>query len=454
MLQPPAGFSRVDVHPSRAVQTEALPSPPHPSRGIASPTISPAANPRPARKKGRNFRKLIPWLLGAAVISAIVLGLRPKPTPVEIAAVDRGPLAVSVLEEGRTRIRHRYTISLPVSGHLQRVELRAGDRIEVGKTVLAAIRAEAASLLNPRLQSEAEARVKGAEAALNGRESDLERVRTANDFAQKERARTATLRKSGSASAREADTAENEAAVRARELRSAEFALQVARFELQQAEATLLQAQNAADPQGTPPGAEPLRILAPVSGYVLNVFEESARVLPAGTPIMEVGDATDLEAEIELLSTDAAGVRPGADVAIEKWGGPNPLRATVRVVEPAAFTKISALGVEEQRVRVRVDFVDLPTSEHQLGDRYRVEARIITWSAPDVLRIPTGALFRRGGDWMCFLADTGCAQLQRVQIAHNNGIQAEVLGGVSAGQRVILHPPDAVTADSAVKPRE
>jgi HlyD family secretion protein len=398
--------------------------------------------------KRRNYRKAVPWIIGLAVVGAIIAGLRPKATPVEVAFVSKGPLTVSVLEEGKTRIRHRHTISPPVSGYLRRPELRAGAPVKAGETVLALVQAEAASLLNPRLSSEAEARVKAAEAMLEQRESDLERARSAADLAIKERTRTEALTKSGAASAREADRAETDAAMRSREVRSAEFARNVARFDLQQARAALLQAEGGQEPTG-----EPLKLIAPVNGFVLNVAEESARVVAAGTPIMEVGDPTDLEAEIELLSTDAAGVQPGAIVSIERWGGEKPLRGSVSLVEPAAFTKVSALGVEEQRVKVRVDFLDPLPRELLLGDRYRVEARIVTWHSDNTLRIPTGALFRRGGEWMCFTLERRKAQIRKVEIGHNNGVLAEVLSGVEEKTRVILHPPDAVSEGALVSPR-
>jgi HlyD family secretion protein len=176
-------------------------------------------------------------------------------------------------------------------------------------------------------------------------------------------------------------------------------------------------------------------------------------MLSAGTQIMEVGDPTDMEAEIELLSSDAVGVQPGADVSIEEWGGELPLRGKVSVVEPGGYTKVSSLGVEEQRVKVRVDFVDPLPAGTVMGDRFRVEARIVTWHADNVLQVPTGALFRRGGDWMTFVFDGGKARPARVEIAHNNGVAAEVRSGLTEGQRVIVHPPDAIADGSAVKPR-
>jgi HlyD family secretion protein len=281
------------------------------------------------------------------------------------------------------------------------------------------------------------------------RSAQADRARASLELAQKELARARELKRSGAIAARDFDTAESQVSVLSRELHAAEFALQVAEFERAQAEAALMQAENPGDAK-----AEPLAILAPITGYVLHVQEESARIIAPGAPIMEVGDPTDLEAEIELLSSDAVGVQPGAEVSIEQWGGEVPLRGEVTVVEPGGFTKISALGVEEQRVKVRVNFVEPFPAGKTLGDRFRVEARIVVWKNAAVLQVPTGALFRRGGDWMTFVFDGGKARLTKVEIGHNNGVSAEVRSGLAAGQRVILHPPDTVADDAAVRPRK
>jgi HlyD family secretion protein len=407
-----------------------------------------SAPPRARQGATHSFRKWIPYGIALALFLAIAAGLRPKPLEVETATIRKGPLTVSVLEEGKTRIRHRYVISATVPGYLHRVALRAGDQIKEGETILAKIQAEPASFLNPRSQAEAEARLQAAEAAEMRAQAELERVRAALSLAEKDAARAEMLKRKNVISPREWDAAENQVAVLGRELRAAEFGARVAQFEVVQARAALQPGPNI-DPAKT----EPLTILAPVSGYVLNVFEENARVLPPGTPIMEVGDPTDLEAEIELLSSDAVAVQPGAEVSIEQWGGETPLRARVSVIEPGGFTKVSALGVEEQRVKVRVDFSDPLPADHPLGDRFRVEARIITWESGKVLQIPTGALFRRGGDWMTFLVEAGRARVVKVDIAHNNGVAAEVRSGLSEGQTIVLHPPDALTEGSRVRPR-
>jgi HlyD family secretion protein len=409
---------------------------------------SPTTRRPGSARKGASWRRFLPHAIGVALVLALFNALRPQPIAVEIGTVKHGPLTVTVLEEGKTRIRHRYTISPPVAGYLNRIPLRAGARIEAGKTVLATIQPQPASFLDPRARAEAEARVKAAEATKMQRETQIERATAALDLANKELERAKELRKSGAIAVREWDTAENQVNILTRELHTAEFGLQVADFELAQAKAALTQVQTPATDN-----SDPLKIISPVSGFILNVFEESARMLPAGTPIMEVGDPTDMECEIELLSRDAVGVQPGAEVSIEEWGGDAPLRGTVSVVEPGGYTKVSSLGVEEQRVKVRVDFSEALPPAMVLGDRFRVEARIVTWHSDDVLQVPTGALFRRGGDWMTFIFDGGKARPTKVEIAHNNGTAAEIRSGLVEGQRVVVHPPDAVTDGSAVKAR-
>ncbi len=395
-----------------------------------------------------SWRKALPPILGLTLVGAIIIGLLPKPVEVETARIQTAPLTVFVLEEGKTRIRHRYVVSPTFAGNLKRIKLRAGDRIEAGKTVLAELQAEWSGFLNPRAQGETEARVKAAEAASMRSQAGLERARAALDLATKEWARAQSLKNSGAIAARDWELAQNQVEVLSQELRVAEFSRQVAEFELAQTQVGLRQVQ-APNSDGT----EPYRILSPVSGFVLNVLEENSRFVAPGTPLLEVGDPTDLEAEVELLSSDAVGVRPGAPVLIEQWGGPAPLQARVSTVEPGGYTKISALGVEEQRVKVRVEFTDSLPPEFPLGDRFRVEARIVTWSSEKVLQVPTGALFRRGGEWLTFLVENGRARVGAVEIAHNNGVYAEVRSGLQAGQTVILHAPDSLSEGKAVRAR-
>lgn len=399
------------------------------------------------RKKPRAWRKLVPWGIGAALVVFIVWGMLPKPIPVDVGTVSRGPLKVTVLEEGKTRIRHRYTISSPIPAYLQRVPLRPGAKVVEGETVLATLTPIPSSFLDPRAKAQAEAAEQSAEAAVQQQSAHVNSVRAELDLAQKELARNEQLRKTGAIAQSQFDSAESRVNVLQRNLDSAQSALKVANFQLEQSRAALMQMQSTG-----PASTEPVEIKAPVSGAILQVFEESARVLNPGQPIMEVGDPTDLEAEIEMLSTDAVNIKPGAEAEIEQWGGGEPLPGHVVLVEPGGYTKISALGVEEQRTLVRVNFDDLPADT--FGDRFRVEARVTTWAADNVLQVPTGALFRRGNDWMTFLFNGGTARLTKVDIGHNSGVAAEVLGGLADGQQVILHPPDTISNGVSVEMRE
>ncbi len=397
------------------------------------------------RRKGI-WRKLLVYIIGLALAVFIITGLMPKPIEVDAATVSRGPLTVTVLEEGKTRIRNRYVVSPPIAGYLRRVPVRAGDAIVAGETVLAVIQAAPSSFLDPRAKAQAEAAVHSAEAARMQRNEQVQSAEAELELARKELQRADQLRKKGAIAVQEFDTASNRVDMLQNQLGSTRFALKVAEFELEQAKAALVQAES--DPSE---GGQPIEVKAPVTGYVLNVYEESARTVTPGLPIMEVGDPKDLEAEIELLSSDAVNVKPGAEVSIEQWGGSEPLQGKVVLVEPGAFLKVSALGVEEQRVKVRVNFTNLP--DGMLGDRYRVEARIVTWTGDDVLQVPTGALFRRGNQWMTFVLANGKANLTKVNIAHSNGIAAEVTDGLQEGQQVILHPPDSVSNGVPVRAR-
>lgn len=382
---------------------------------------------------------MVPWLIAAALIGLVIYGLMPKPLEVDSAQVKKAPLVVSVIEEGKTRIRHRHVISPPITGYLRRVALRPGAPIVRGETILATIQASTSNFLDSRTMAEAQARINAAESVREAREADLGRAAAALELAEKQLERQAKLQKSGASAAQEYDIAQSEAQVRMREKNAAEFAMRAASSDVEVARAALLQAQA---PSGE--GAKPIQIIAPVDGFVLNVYEESERPVTPGMPIMEVGDVHDLEAEVELLSNDAVGVAPGADVSIEQWGGELPLKGKVSVVEPGGFTKISALGVEEQRVKVRVDFIDPVPPGHMFGDRYRVEARIVTWKGDDVLQLPAGALFRKGNQWMTFVVEGGVAHERKVTIGKTNGVASQVLDGLTVGDQVIMHPPDKI----------
>ncbi len=393
----------------------------------------------------------------------IVIGLRPRAVPVEDAGVTRGSLVVTVDEEGMTRVKNRYIVSAPVAGQLRRIDWKAGAVVEAGKTVLAVLETSGADFLDARSQAQAEARVHAVESNREMASAQRERARAGHALAQADLGRYRALLDKNTLSKQEFDVAMMRETTAAQEERAAEFALQVAEFELQQARALLLRGQAAtvdlagasrAGPLPSAPAgnAEPLVITSPVNGRVLRVFQESSRVVPGGFALLEVGDPADLEVRVEVLSRDGVAIQPGARVILDQWGGSQPLEARVRLVEPSAFTKISALGVEEQRVYVVADFVDAFEKRSTLGDNYRVEARIVTWEAPDKLRAPTGALFQRGGAWHAYAVENGRAHLRTVKVGHSNGLQTEVLGGLNEGDRVIVYPGDKVNDGARVAP--
>jgi HlyD family secretion protein len=409
--------------------------------------MNPVSLPSPPAKKNGPpaWRRRLP-LLGLALLAALIaVGLWPRAVPVEAGLVTRGPLVVTVDEEGMTRVRNRHTISAPVAGQLRRIDWKAGAVVEAGKTVLAVLETGGADFLDARNQAQAEARVRVAEASVEAARARRERARAAAKMSGADFERLKQLFAQRVLSAQEFDAAQMRATTTEQDERAAEFGLQVAEFELQQARALLVRGQ----PGG---GAEPLVITAPVSGRILRVYQESARVVPGGFPLMEVGDPTDLEVRIEVLSRDGVAIHPGARVMLEQWGGPEPLAARVRLVEPSAFTKISALGVEEQRVYVVADFTDALERRPTLGDNYRVEARVVTWERPEALRAPAGALFQRGGAWQTFVAEGGRARLRVVKAGRSNGVQTEVIDGLREGDRVVVYPGDQVTDGARIAP--
>jgi HlyD family secretion protein len=411
-----------------------------------------SAKPAAPPKGPPAWRRRLPLLGALLLASLIVVGLWPRPIPVEVSAVTRGPLVVTVDEEGMTRVRNRYVVSAPVAGLLQRIDWKAGADVEAGRTVLGVLEAGGADFLDARSQAQAEARVRGAEAAreaaLAQRDSAAGAARTY--AADLERARA--LRDRQVLSPQEFDAAELRAGTAAQNARAAEFAFKVADFELQQARALLTRGLPASPGKPAAGTIEPLPVTSPVSGKILRVFQESSRIVPGGFPLMEVGDPTDLEVRIEVLSRDGVAIKPGARVILEQWGGPEPLRARVRLVEPSAFTKISALGVEEQRVYVVADFVDPIERRPTLGDSYRVEARIVAWENPDALRAPAGALFQQRGGWFVYVVSRGRARLQAVSVGRGNGIETEILSGLEAGDEVIVYPGDKVANGRRVTP--
>lgn len=410
------------------------------------PSPSNPGAPAPSRQR-RRWSRSLPWLGGGLLVLLIVVGLWPQPEPVEVGTVSHGPLALTVEEEGMTRVKNRYVISSPVAGLLRRIDWKPGAEVVAGQTVLAVLDTRGADLLDARGQAQAEAQVQAAAAALQLADAQHQSAGAAAQLARTELERMTRLFAAGSVSQQELDAAALRDTSAAQAARAAGFALQVAGFELQQAKAALLRGLD-----GGPGNAEPLVITSPVSGRILRVFQESERVVPAGHALLEVGDPADLEARIEVLSRDAVGIRPGARVELVKWGGDQTLRGRVRVVEPSAFTKISALGVEEQRVYVIVDFLDPLEMRPTLGDAYRVEARIVMWESDDVLQAPAGALFQRGRSWQTYVLKNNRVHLRDIETGPTNGFFTVIRSGLQAGDRLVVYPGDKIADGVRVRP--
>ncbi len=397
----------------------------------------------------RLSRTIVLSLLAAALIAAFVLALRPSPMTVDLAAVTRGPLRVTLEEEGETRVRERFVVSAPFAGRVLRIELEPGEPVRAGD-VVATLRPGTPSLLDERSRTGLEARVRSAESALARARADRERARAELRFAEADLRRRTSLGDQGIVSRETVEAAELGADTRRAALAAADAGVQAAEHELEAAKATLLEAGGPGS--GTPGGLYQLR--APVDGVVLRRLRESESVVAPGDPLVEVGDPRDLEIIADLLSTDAAQLRPGHRVEIEQWGGGEILNARVRRIEPSGFTKVSALGVEEQRVWVVMSLIDPPERRLSLGDGFRVEVRVVLQDLKDVPQIPTSALFRDEEGWKVYaVGPAGRAVRRAVDVGFQNGLSAQVRSGLKDGDRVILHPSADVKEGVEVRGR-
>jgi len=382
-------------------------------------------------------RRWLPYAGAALLVALIIAGLWPKPTPVETARAVSGPLRTTITEEGKTRIKNRYLVSAPVTGHLRRILLKAGDAVEAGRTVVAVVDPISSSMLDARGHASAAARRDAAHA-------NLEKARAAHAFADADLRRFERLFAGKMVTLRDVEAARLGESSAVKEKAAAEGALR-------QAEAELADFTPGAQPAGKA-GRAITEVRAPVTGRVLRVIEESTRVVTAGTPLVEIGNPAEIEAVITVLSRDGAMIAPGTPVELEQWGGGKPLPARVRFVEPAAFTKISALGVEEQRVNVVADILAPADQRHALGDNFRVEGRIITWQTARTLKVSSGALFRHGEGWSVFVIDEGRARLKAVSVGPSSGPETQVLGGLAENDEVIIYPGERVHDGERVKP--
>ena len=387
-------------------------------------------------------RKRLLWIAVAlAAIALVAFALYPTSVTVETGRVERGPLQVTIEEEGETRARDRFVVATPVSGRLLRVTAEEGDTVKRGE-VMARIEPLP---LSQREREEVLARVAAAEAALQRAVAQEAHAREDSQLAQSERQRAEQLARDGVISSQLLDKARNEDVTAREELAAARHSVEVASSEVKIARAGLVGLDNG---NGQPRPMVELR--SPVNGSVLRVLEESERVIQAGTPVLVLGEPDKLEIVTDVLSTDAVKISPGAPVLVGGWGGDQPLRARVRRIEPAGFTKVSALGVEEQRVNVICDFVDPP---RPLGDAYRVETQIVIWSADNILKAPLSAVFRHQQGWGAFVVESNRAKRRDVQIGHRTDTMVEILGGLSEGETVIVHPASAVADSVRVQTR-
>lgn len=377
------------------------------------------------------------------VVVLIAVSLQPQPVGVDVAQVQRGELLVTIDDEGQTRLKDVYAVSAPVAGHLRRIDIEPGDPVVAGETVLALFEPSDPAMLDVRSRSEAEAIVRAAEAAVGLAEAEQARAQAQLDFAEAELRRAVPLAERGTIS--QATLDQRQLAVRTARAQSAEAvaSLRKTQADLETARATLITARDAEE-NGTSDPEDLIPVRAPISGRVLRVLQESEAVLASGTILMELGNPAELEIEVDLLSTDAVKIEPGDRVIIEDWGGDKPLEGRVRLVEPFGFTKISALGIEEQRVNVIIDFVSPQSDWQTLGHGYRVETRVVIQHQKDVLTIPVSALFRSGDNWAVFVDDDGKALLKEITLGHRNTLSAEVADGLAETDAVVLHPSDSI----------
>lgn len=398
--------------------------------------------------KKRRWTRL-PWILGLSiVIGFLIYGFLPRPVLVDVAQAQRGSLLVAVQDDGETQVKEKYVVSAPVDGKLLRIELEAGDEVKRGETELARIEPSDPDLLDARYRAECEARIRVAEASKERADALLESARESRENTLHDYERAKRLIQSNSIAQAEFDQAEHSYNIAVRMLRAAEFAVAVAQHEVELAQIALAKFDTPSQTEAT----ETLRITSPINGRVLSVLREDAGAVTAGTKLLVLGDLTYLEMKIDVLSEEAVKIPPRAQVIVDRWGGDHPLLGTVRLIEPAAFLKISALGIEEKRVNVIADF-DSPIAERPtLGDGFRIEASIvIDKTAADSLKVPTGALYRKGDQWSVFRVVDGRARATLVQPGASNGTETQILDGLSAGDLVVLHPTSEVQTGVRVR---
>ena len=393
-------------------------------------------------------RRIVTVLVGLGLVALIIWALWPQPVPVDMAAIKKGPLEVTVEDEGVTRIREVYTVSSPIGGKMLRSPREVGDKVVANKTLVAEIEPAAPTFLDVRSQRVNEAAVEAAQAAVELANSQIKQAQSQLEFARSDLRRAEELAASKTISARALDKARLDVDSAEAGVASAKATLEVRRRELESARARLMQ------PSEINAGArQVVEVRSPIDGVVLKIVAESEQVVLPGAPLVEIGDPQDLEIAVDFLSRDAVRIKPGQPARIESWGGDKVLAARVKRIEPTGFTKVSALGIEEQRVKVILDFTGPESEWRQLGHGYRVVARVVVWHSDDVLQMPLGALFREGENWAVFVVADGRARRRLVKIGERNLHAAHVLDGLKLREQMVLHPSDRVHDGARVEPR-
>ncbi len=397
-------------------------------------------------------KRMVLWLLVAAVVSlGLLFSFRPEAVAVDLVTVQQQPMVVTIAEEGKTRVHDMYVLSAPVAGRVKRIDAHVGDPVSAGETVLAQIEPGDPSLLDPRSEAQARAALQAAESAQELAKAEVDQAEAELEFAESEWRRASELVVNGTISQHDYDLAARTLKTQQAVLATARAGLQVRMFELDQARAQLL---SPLQTQQAHQDCECLPITAPVSGRVFRIYNASERVVAAGEPLLEIGNPLDLEISVDFLSSDAVKIQPGQAVIIAGWGGGEPLEGRVRLVEPFGFTKVSALGIEEQRVNVIIDFTGPDEERTALGHGYQVEARVVLWQSDDALTVPLTALYRVGEQWAVMVEANGRAEQRMVELDHRNNTDAAVLDGLQAGDRVVAHLSDRVQPGVRISQRQ
>jgi HlyD family secretion protein len=398
-----------------------------------------------------HWKRILIWtLLGTLLLGSLIWAFSPRPVPVDLVTLEPGSLTVTIDDEGETRVQDIFVLSAPISGRALRIDAEAGDQVIAKQTLLAEIEPIDPTLLDPRSEAQARADIQAAEANRVLAEASVKEAQVELNFALKELQRSRKLRQDAMISARELESAELSYETRLAALDTAHANRQARQAELARAQAQLI---SPTQPRDTTTECQCVPIRAPIDGQVLKIVHKSAGVVSAGEPLLEIGNPADLEIVSDLLSTDAVKVRAGQKVLIENWGGEETLEGIVRRVEPFGFTKISALGIEEQRVNVIIDFTSPRENWSRIAHGYQVELRIILWQGDSVLKLPLTALFREGDRWAVFVNQNGKASLRHIKIGRRTGLEAEILEGLKPGEQIVIHPGEQIADGVLIEDR-